>query len=69
MNSPEAYIQFKPGMITDDGEVTVEATEDFLRNYMQELHAFIAARDVGAAARRLIGGCAPGAVSRPASPR
>ena len=41
MNSPEAYIQFKPGMITEDGEVTVKDTEDFLRNYMQELHAFI----------------------------
>ena len=42
MNAPEAYIQFKPGMITDDGEVTVESTEAFLRNYMAEFHAFIA---------------------------
>jgi chromate reductase len=41
MNSPEAYLQFKPGMITDAGEVTVEATEAFLRKYMEELHAFI----------------------------
>lgn len=41
MNSPEAYIQFKPGMISEDGDVTVKDTEDFLRNYMQELHAFI----------------------------
>ncbi len=41
MNAPEAYIQFKPGMISDDGEVTVEATEQFLRNYMAEFHAFI----------------------------
>lgn len=41
MNSPEAYIQFKPGMISEDGDVTVEDTEKFLRNYMQELHAFI----------------------------
>jgi len=41
MNAPEAYIQFKPGMITDDGEVTVESTADFLRNYMAEFHAFI----------------------------
>jgi len=38
MNSPEAYIQFKPGMITDDGEVTVEDTREFLRTYMQHLH-------------------------------
>lgn len=42
MNAPEAYIQFTPGMITDDGDVTVEATEAFLRNYMAEFHAFIA---------------------------
>lgn len=42
MNAPEAYITFTPGMITDDGEVTVESTEGFLRNYMTEFHAFMA---------------------------
>ena len=41
MNAPEAYIQFKPGLVTADGEVTDETTEAFLRNYMAELHAFI----------------------------
>lgn len=41
MNAPEAYIQFTPGLITDDGEVTVDSTTDFLRNYMAEFHAFI----------------------------
>ena len=41
MNAPEAYIQFTPGLITDDGEVTVASTEEFLRNYMAEFHAFI----------------------------
>ena len=41
MNSPEAYIQFTPGMINDEGEVTVEPTEAFLRNFMEEFHAFI----------------------------
>lgn len=41
MNAPEAYIQFKPGMITDNGEVTVPETEEFLRNYMAEFHTFI----------------------------
>ena len=41
MNSPEAYIQFKPGLITADGDVTNEDTAKFLRNYMAELHAFI----------------------------
>jgi len=41
MNAIEAYIQFTPGLITDDGEVTNEATEEFLRNYMHEFHRFI----------------------------
>jgi len=42
MNSVEAYIQFTPGLITDDGEVTDEAVGEFLRNYMTEFHGFIA---------------------------
>ena len=42
MNAPEAYIQFTPGLIDDAGEVTVESTEAFLRNYMAEFHIFIA---------------------------
>lgn len=41
MNTPEAYIQFKPGMITEDGTVTVEKTEEFLRKYMEEFAGFI----------------------------
>ena len=41
MNSLEAYIQFEPGLITDDGQVTNASTEDFLRNYMTEFHGFI----------------------------
>ena len=41
MNSIEAYIQFERGMITEDGEVTSKETEEFLRNYMEEFHAFI----------------------------
>ena len=41
MNSPEAYIQFTPGLITDDGEVTVASTEEFLRNFMTEFCTFI----------------------------
>ena len=41
MNSPEAYIQFKPGLIDGDGQVTDEKTKEFLRNYMAEFHAFI----------------------------
>lgn len=41
LNTVEGYIQFTPGLITDDGEVTVEATEAFLRNYMAEFHAHV----------------------------
>jgi chromate reductase len=41
MNAPEAYIQFTPGLITDDGEVTVDSTEEFLRGYMAAFHTFI----------------------------
>lgn len=41
MNSPEAYIQFTPGLVDDDGNVTVQSTEEFLRTYMAELHGFI----------------------------
>ena len=42
MNSIEAYIQFKPGLITDEGEVTSAETEEFLRNFMSEFAGFIA---------------------------
>ena len=41
MNAIEAYIQFAPGLITEDGHVTNKGTEDFLRNYMTEFHQFI----------------------------
>ena len=41
MNAPEAYIQFKEGLISAEGKVTVPATEEFLRKYMEDLHAFI----------------------------
>jgi chromate reductase len=41
MNSPEAYLQFEPGLITPGGEVTNDSTRGFLQNYMKELHLFI----------------------------
>ena len=41
MNAPEAYIQFKPGLVSDDGEVAVPDTEAFLRNYMRDFRTFI----------------------------
>jgi chromate reductase len=42
MNTVEAYIQFKPGLITAEGEVTDASTEEFLRKYLGEFHQFIA---------------------------
>jgi chromate reductase len=42
MNAIEAYIQFTPDLISDDGKVTVQATEEFLRRFMAEFHTFIA---------------------------
>jgi chromate reductase, NAD(P)H dehydrogenase (quinone) len=41
MNAIEAYIQFTPGLINDDHEVTVDTTREFLRNYMAEFQSFI----------------------------
>lgn len=41
MNSIEAYIQLKPGVITEDGDVTDASTAEFLRNYMTEFLDFI----------------------------
>lgn len=42
MNAPEAYIHFSQGLISDDGEVSVQSTEEFLRVYMAEYCSFIA---------------------------
>ena len=41
MNAPEAYIQFTPGLITDEGEVTNERTARFLRGFMEAFAMFI----------------------------
>ncbi|MDF1501399.1 NADPH-dependent FMN reductase [Roseisolibacter sp. H3M3-2] len=40
-NQIEAYIEFTPNLVTDDGEVTVDATREFLANYMQEFHGYV----------------------------
>ena len=42
MNTVEAYIQFKPGLITAEGQVTDASTEEFLRKYLGEFHQFVA---------------------------
>ena len=40
-NGMEAYIQFTPGMINDDDDVTDESTKKFLTKYMTEFHGFV----------------------------
>jgi chromate reductase len=42
MNAPEAYIQFKPGLIDDADAVTVPETEAFLRSFMNAYAVFVA---------------------------
>jgi chromate reductase len=41
MNSVEAYIHFKEGLVSPQGEVTVPSTKEFLQNYMNEFRDFI----------------------------
>ena len=40
-NAIEAYIEFTPGLVSDDGTVTVASTRDFLTTYMKEFHGYI----------------------------
>ena len=42
MNAPEAYIQFKDGMLDDAGGIADASTRDFLTKYLKEFHEFIA---------------------------
>ena len=41
MNSPEAYIQFKDGMINDSGEIADPSTAEFLGDYLKAFHEHI----------------------------
>jgi chromate reductase len=41
MTAPEAYIQFRPGVFTDSGEVTDDSTAAFLKDFMQEFRVHI----------------------------
>ncbi|HLT30594.1 MAG TPA: NADPH-dependent FMN reductase [Myxococcaceae bacterium] len=42
MAQPEAYIQTRPGLFTDDGEVTDKDTEAFLREWFDAFGIFVA---------------------------
>ena len=41
MTSPEAYIQYSPEVFQDDGQVTNDATREFLSAYMAEFRTYI----------------------------
>jgi len=41
MNAIEAYIQFEKGLISEDGKITNDSTETFVRNFIEEFHGFI----------------------------
>src|SRR3954470_17434606 len=41
MTAPEAYVWFKPGLFTDEGEVTDESTAAFLSDFMEEFRTHI----------------------------
>lgn len=41
MTAPEAYVTFRPGLFSDDGEVTDESTADFLSGFMQDFRDHI----------------------------
>jgi chromate reductase, NAD(P)H dehydrogenase (quinone) len=41
MNAPEAYIQYRPDVFTEDGEVLDDATARFLREFMEEFGAHV----------------------------
>lgn len=41
MNSPEAYVQFTPGLIDDEGAVSDEKTKEFLAKFMKSFHDFL----------------------------
>ena len=42
LGGPEAYIQFKSGLIDDEGNITVPETESFLRGFLESFAGFIA---------------------------
>ena len=41
MNAPEAYIQASPALISEDGVVSDESMEEFLRSWMEDFRLFI----------------------------
>lgn len=50
LNQPEVYIHFRPGLIDDDGKITVEGTESFVRTFAERFHAWVFAMSPAAKA-------------------
>jgi NAD(P)H-dependent FMN reductase len=67
MGTPEAYIQFAPGLITDAGEVTDASTARFLRHFLEEFRAFIVRVLTVLPRQRTASAAAPPAARRPAA--
>lgn len=44
LSQPEGYLQSREGLITDDGEVSDDATTEFLIRWLQAVHAHVASR-------------------------
>jgi chromate reductase len=42
MEAPEGYLHFTPGLITEQGEVTDQGTEQFLRDFIEAFEVFVA---------------------------
>ena len=47
MVSPEAYIQFTPDLIDDEGYIADEKTKQFLTRFMAAFHAFVSREYAG----------------------
>ena len=52
MNTPEAYVQLSPGLITDEGDVTDARMAQFLQKFVADFQAFIDMVLTSAASRR-----------------
>jgi chromate reductase len=42
LTQPEAYLQSREGLITDDGDVVDDSTREFLLSWLEALHAHVA---------------------------
>ena len=60
LNSPEAYVSYKPEAFGEDGSINDESTQQFLQHFMDEYAAFV---------ERVLDGSAKGHIGDPDSPK